>query len=383
MQKQIAVATSQDLLAALKHPEITVRAATIKAIAADPKKASSLCAADGVDLFAELAALCDATAEAGLRAGYVLALLQLGDERGMEFAKKAFLASDDAKITLLTAEQIARLPEQDRIAFLTPVLMAAECPTKSRAAANLLAGCRNLTPEITLRIALLTDHRVSVPLLAIETFDTWLAELQGPYALTARKLLKKNNPDGAIALLSFWDRLPEPLQLWVLREMAHQGMEDQGRRLRDIVCSADGEVLLFALRCLGKSPRVEGDEDLLQPFYGHENPSVRGAALEAGTTRLNWQAILEREESDEVRLAVIARIEKSADTEAIPLLARLAEDQNWRIRARVTKVLTTFSPYSIPALLDLLKNENENARSVAVQALRVLGLEEQLKEALC
>lgn len=383
MQKQIAVATAQDLLAALKHPEITVCAATIKAIAADPKKASSLCAAEGVDLFAELAALCDATAEAGLRAGYVLALLQLDDERCMDFAKEAFLASDDAKITLLTAEQIARLPEQDRIAFLTPVLMAAECPTKSRAAANLLAGCRNLTPEITLRIALLTDHRVSVPLLAIETFDTWLAELQGPYALTARKLLQKHNPDGAIALLSFWDRLPEPLQLWVLREMAHQGMEDQGRRLRDIVCSADGEVLLYALRCLGKSPRVEGEEDLLQPLYGHENPAVRGAALQAGTTRLNWQAVLEREESDEVRLAVIARIEKSADTEAIPLLARLAEDQNWRIRARVTKVLTTFSPYSIPALLDLLKNENENARSVAVQALRVLGLEEQLIEALC
>ena len=79
MQKQIAVATSQDLLAALNHPEITVRAATIKAIAADPKKASSLCAAEGVDLFAELSFLCDATPEAGLRAGYVLALLQAGD----------------------------------------------------------------------------------------------------------------------------------------------------------------------------------------------------------------------------------------------------------------------------------------------------------------
>lgn len=383
MQKQIAVATSQDLLAALNHPEITVRAATIKAVAADPKKASSLCAAEGVDLFAELSVLCDATQEAGLRAGYVLALLQLGDERGMEFAKEAFLASDDAKITLLTAEQIARLPEQDRIAFLTPVLMAAECPTKSRAAANLLAGGRNLTPEIALRIALLTDHRVSVPLLASETFDAWLAELQGPYALTARKLLQKKNPDGAIALLSFWDRLPEPIRLWVLREMAHQGMEDQGRRLRDIVCSADGEVLLYALRCLGKSTGAEGDEDLLQPLYGHENPAVRGAALQAGTTRLDWKAILKREESDEVRLAVIDRIVKSVDTEAIPLLTQLAEDQNWRIRARVTKALTAFSPHSLPALLDLMRHENENARTSAIQAMRLLGLEEQLKEALC
>ncbi len=382
MQKKVGIATSQDLLAALNHEEMSVRAATIKAVAADPQKARSVCAADGVDLFAELKSLCDATPEAGLRAGYVLALLQLNDERCMDFAKEAFLASDDAKMTLLTAEWIARLPELERIEFLTPVLMAADCPTRSRAAANLLAGCRNLLPDIALRIALLSDHQVAVPPLDEETLDAWLVELQGPYPLTARKLLKKTNRNGPAALLQFWERLPEPIQVWVLREMVHKGAEDQGRRIRDIVFSSDGQVLLCALRCLQKCDAAEGDEDLLQPLYRHENPAVRAAALQGGITRLNWKTVLEREESEEVRLAVIDRIEKSVDTDAIPHLARLVEDQGWRIRARATNALAAFAPQSLPVLHDLLGHENENVRASAIQALKVMGEEERLEEAL-
>lgn len=375
MQKQISIATAQELLAALSHEQMSIRAATLKAVAADPAKALSVCVAAGVDLFTELSARCAAAQEAGLRAGYVLALLQLDDERVMEFAKDAFLASEDAKMTLLTAEQIARLPEQERIEFLTPVLMAAGCPTKSRAAANLLAGCRNLAPKFFLRVMLLSDHQVRVPPLDEGTLDDWLAELQGPYSLTARKMLKKSQRDGAVTLLAFWKRLPEPIQVWVLQEMARANVADQGRRIRDIIRSTDGEVLLCALRCMLKSSVAEDDEALLKPFYQHQNPAIRGAALQAGALRLNWEALLEKEDSHEVRLAVINRIEKSVDTDAIPLLAQLAEDQNWRVRARVTKVLTAFAPQSLPVLHALVKHERDQVRAVAIQALRVLGQE--------
>jgi HEAT repeat protein len=176
--------------------------------------------------------------------------------------------------------------------------------------------------------------------------------------------------------------LPEPIQVWVLREMIHQGVEDQGRRIRDIVRSATGEVLLCALRCLQKCAAAEGDEDLLQPLYRHENPAVRAAALQGGITRLNWKTVLEREENEEVRLAVIDRIKKSADTDAIPHLARLVEDQSWRIRARATNALAAFAPQSLPVLRDLLGHESENVRASAIQALRVLEQEEDLVEAL-
>ncbi len=383
MQKQIGIGSAYDLLTALKHQELSVRAATIRAVAADPRKATALCLDEGMDLFAELATLLAATPEAGLRAGYVLAILQLEDERRMAFAKEMFLAADDAKIILLSSEWIASLPEQERQAFLEPVLLARDSPTKSRAAANLLVGCRNLPPRVSLRIALLSDHQIATPLLDEESLAPWLQELQGPYALTARRLFIKKHPDGAAALLPFWQRLDDDICLWVLRTTPAEAREKHAAIITEILSSTRDKLLPAALDWWPSSAVTdELEESCLEPLYRHPDPQVRAAAVNAGTGPLNWSLFLDSEEDDRVRQALIQRIAASKDPSALVLLPALAADSNWRIRARTTAALVALFPQSRQLLQSMLSHDSEQVRSCAIQALATVNQDEFIAPAL-
>lgn len=381
MSEQITIKTAEDLLGALRNDNLSVCAATIKAIVGQPDKAVSVCSKSGLDLFDELLHLCDRGQDQTLRSGYIFALLNLGDPRSMAFAKREFQETDDSRTILLTAKEIAKLSQQERINFLAPILLAGDRPTKTRAAANLLVDCHNLSPDLSMRIAVISDHEMPIPPVDSKTLDTWLVELQGPYPLAALKLLKKIHIKGISVLMPFWKRLPKPILIQVLHELSKMPCKQEGERVRDIVRASAGEVLLWALKCLQRLPGRDADEEILEPLHQHENPAIRAVAIGSGTTRLNWATVLATEPSEEVRLAIISRIQFCQDAAAINLLTPLVQDQSWRIRARTTTALVALAPESLDLLRGMLSHPDDHVRASACQALNALGQEELIKDA--
>ncbi len=299
----------------------------------------------------------------------------------MEFAQKEFLATDDSRVILLTAKEIAKLPRQERVRFLAPVLQAGGQQTKTRAAANLLADCGNLIPELAIRIAMLSDHKGAAPPVNSQTVDSWIAELQGPYSLSAFKLLQEISPAGTSPLMPFWQLLPDPVLIKILRESSKQPCKEEGERVRAIIRTATGEVLLWALKCLQQLPPRDDDRDIIDPLCRHEDPAIRAVAINSGTTRLDWATILDSEPNEEVRLSIISRIQRSQDTAAIRLLVPLIQDSSWRIRARATTALVALTPKSLEWLREMLSHPEDCVRASACQALNALGQEELIREA--
>jgi hypothetical protein len=380
--REIVIATSGDLMAALAGPDEAVIIATVKAIAADPERAASLCSGDGIDLFRELSRLYDRAPSQKHHAAYLFALLHLEDSRCLDLARRAFLEEKDVDTILLSARYLDRLPEGERVALLVPVVMGKELPVKVRAAANLLADCPNLPREAALRVALTTDHDCPLPELCADTVDAWQKELTGPYALTARRRLKAAGPGIMARLLSFREQLSPDILVWALRQLPEAECLSNSTGIQNIIPDARGEMLVAALECLERVPAVFKEERRISQFYTHPRAAVRKAAFLAGTGRLDWSAALGGEPDDTVRLAIVTRIGRLKDKSAVGQLLPLLEDRNWRIRSRVARTLADLFPESLDGLCHTLRFGSDTARAASIRALQILGLEDKIKEVL-
>lgn len=367
---QVSIASGEDMVAALRHPDSAIRTAVLRAIMENPQAAMAYGEVNGRDLVDELLALCDETRGTAERWSCVCAVLSLDDPRGGEVAKEAFLTSDPPQIALLAASRLATLPAADRIAFLSPVVMGPGRQIRCRAAANLLADCRNLEPAVAIRVATLSDHEAPLPPLTEGTLEAWLAELQGPYPQKTKNTLLQRGSGALEALMAMWDRLPEPLRIWIMGQGIERHTPGIAALIRDTIRrESGGELLRVALETLPGLVPEEADEGWLAPLCTHDDPSIRAAAIAAESAPRDWWEALKTEPSRDVRLAMITRIARCGHADDVAPLVRLLADGDWRIRARVTDALVALAPASLPALRTTLEHGSEGARVAAAQAL--------------
>lgn len=373
-KKQVNIATAIDLVNALNEPDLKIRAATLQAISQRPEKAVTLAQDGGIDLFQELLFLYKKEEAAAVQAACLQTLLCLEDDRRMEVARQEFLATSNSDIILLTARQLAELNAYERIEILSPAVMDSENPTKSRAAANLLAHCKNLGTRVALRVAILTDHDVGVPSLDAESFDDWVNELQGPYPFRTWRILLARDSSSPFKLLAQWVRLPDELRLWALQQAIKEDIMSCEPQIRDILQNGSNhKLLLTALKAWPHLESSDRDEKLLYQLYRHPEPEVRAAAFCAGREVLDWEAMLADESSDRVRASIAARIGICKQAQDCRLLASLLEDKSWRVRAAASDAMVALSPATLPLLHDMIDHPNDLVRAAALQSLRKLG----------
>lgn len=381
--QDVNIATIEDLINALKDPNYEVRVATLQAIARHPEKAASLAEKAHVDLFQELIDLSEQSAEAGLRIGYVHALLSLDDDRVPGIAKKEFLATDNTDMALLIASKIALFPAAERIDFLAPVVMAATNQSKSRAAANLLADCQNLPVDLALRVAIVSDHRVVIAPLSDHNLPAWLAELQGPYPRKTRKILLEKQDGSFLALLDQWEKLPGPIKLWSFNE----AMKQDPNAHASLVCTVlqqeeSSELLCVALAASQSLLQSVTVDELIAAFVSHPDPLIRTVAIDNCRSSLDWASMLQHETTDLVRVSIIKKMGRSQQIASLELLGGMLENSNWRIRAAMTHVMVALVPDSIPLLQQLFLHHKPVVKAAAMQALQKTGQEAWLEAQL-
>lgn len=379
---QVNIRSGEDLARALRHPDMNVRTMVLRAITERPDQAMNFKTEDGGDLIDDLLRLCRNTLGSMERIAYAYTLLSLNDSRVIDFAKTEFTATDNHKIALLCAGRLSKLPEEEKARLLSPVVTGDYSPTRVRMAANLLTRCKNLPPEVSVRVAIMSDQEMPVPSLDADNPDTWLKELCGPFPRTARELLLKYDGKSVNTLLSLWDRLPEEIRVWTIREGIKNDIPGVSRTVEKIIQAGEEKPLKAAIESIRDLPDAGGYETLLRPLYTHENPSVRALAISAGAERGNWSAALMSETSPEVRTAIIRRIGRCGGADDVTPLIRVLSDGNWRIRAQAADALTRLAPDSLPHLRKALESVNENTRTAAAQALYKLGFESWVKTGL-
>lgn len=313
------------------------------------------------------------------RTWYAYLLLSLRNKYSIAVAKNEFLCSKNNKILLLAATHIARLPAQERIVFLSPLVVDASSAVRCRAAANMLDDCFDrLEPPVALRAAIISDHALPLPSLSADTLGIWLAELDGPYPDSAKNALLQSGAAALESMLTFWPALPLRARVWVMRTAAARNMAAVGPRLKETIRdSQDRELVVVALECM-KMLGID-DAPLAASLYEHDDSLIRAAAIAAGNATIDWPDRFVSEKSECVRLAILEQIGRLNEVGYVGFLVRCLKDQSWRVRARATDALVCLAPASLESLRTALGDADEQVRVAAAQGLYRLGKEEWIR----
>lgn len=373
--KEINIGTIAELLEALDDPNTMIRTGTLQAIASLPEKATLMAVKGGVDLFRELSNRLEAPREASFRAYYIQALLSLDDSRVVGLARETFLTAEDTDVILLSAQRLAELPEVERVSFLGPITLSSGDPSRARAAANLLACCRDLPTRLAIRVAVLADQAIFIPLLDEGNLAAWLEEFLGPYPHRTRKLLREKKDSSFAALLECWQQLPHVVQLWALRESVTIDPNKAGPLFGEVLArETDDELLLATLNSCPQLGLEAVKEELIAPYQRHKNPKLRAAAVRASRKDIGWADMLAEEKDAEVKIAIIARLGKEVAGDPLLQLAACLEDDDWRVRSAATAALVALAPASEPLLQERFSHGTLQVRTAAGQALQQLGM---------
>lgn len=382
---EIGIGSTQEMIRCLRHSDPVHRASLLRAIRAEPAKALSFTSAEGQDVVDELLFLCEETKGSAERWDYVFTAFSLIDERTVPLAKREFLRTHDHRYIVSAAKRLSYISWEEKVNFLTPILMEPAGGNRCRLAANLLAGADRLAARVAIRIGVLSDLAFTLPTLNYENLDAWVAELQGPYPQKVRTLLLQTDGNALAKLLSYWGRLPDKLRIWALVQGVKQGDKLAAFLVRETIkFERSDELLHTALIGLKNLLPEDHDDELIAPLYQHGNSAIRAAAIRAGVgaTKINCASLLCDEVSDDVRLAIVSRMKSGGGEEEIELLISLCQDPNWRIRAGAADALVALAPASLPALHCMLSSAHQEARVAAAQALLRLGKSDWIAQIL-
>ena len=311
-------------------------------------------------------------------------ILQSQDSTRLAVAEEQFLSCDEHTILVMCAEVLAGLPTAQRVSLLTPVLMGRDRLVRQRLAANLLSDCQSMLAEdVLLRVAILSDHQVPLPLPSAANLRLWSKELAGPYRLNVRRILGRQGAAGLQLLLANWTELAAADACWVLDRLLRGNTLPEKNILLDILFrGTDGPLLRKALGGLAFFALTPADEKLIAALYPHRDPLVGAAALRAGQAELPWEQWLAPGVDDRLRGAVLQRIARQRCLSSLPFLDPLLGAGNWKIRAQVGEALAALAPASLPLLQAHLHGVEGAAKVTAAQTLQRLGQEQMLLQAL-
>jgi len=372
-KKKLQIRNADDIYAALKSRNHNIRNAMLKSIRLNPKEPLSYCKNESCDLIDTLITMSRDASDLNTKMIFAYSVLVYSDERVTEFAKEIFATSDNSNITLNAAAHLAGLPAEKRAEMLSDILMKSEDYTRRRAAANLLADCKDLPDDISLRIYLTSDHKTPLIDFNSSTIDTWIAELRGFTPEKTKKVVSEIGSEAFSCLLLHFDKLTDHLKNWTLIKSAELKAEGISDKLDEILISDSSEdIIKTALTCCC-SLREPGLEKLAEKFFTHPSGEVRAKAYAAGPENSGWQKIAEEETDSEAKLALISRMLKSGSHDSITTIYGMLSDSDWRVRSRAARALAEIPEISIELLKEAMCSENEFVKIAAAQAMSTIG----------
>lgn len=369
------------LFSGLESPKSSERISTLRLIRRSSDEALKVCSASGKDLVGKLLKLCGQFTNSAERWEFIFTALGYADERTAKLAMDVFVSSVENKFMVMAANRINKMSEKDKVAFLSPLLLADNNKNRSRLCANLLAGNGLMDTKTAIRAAVISDRRCTLPLFNSSTADVWISELQGPYMQSVRKKFLTLSDTSSDLLLTKWDSLSEGLKDWVLSELIYVNSAGFEVMINTVLqTESSAKVLLSALDCVLSHGSPNLFSDAVNALVKHGDDIVRAkAVLCCGDTEL-LKTMLEKDETAQVSANIITKLAVSRD--AFEMLTRCFSDKRWQVRAAAAKSMIKLAPASIPLLQELFESSNVDARTAAVKCLCDLGMQKWVETKL-
>ncbi|WP_175498428.1 HEAT repeat domain-containing protein [Desulfuromusa kysingii] len=296
-------------------------------------------------------------------------------------AKEIFVASVESHYLVMAANRISLLTDIEKAAFLSPILLADNNNNRTRLCANLLAGNRQISTNVAIRICAIADKKCDLPPFNKETVNSWIAEMQGPYTQSIRKKFLTLRDRPVNLLLTDWETLSDSLKEWVLIKLIKDSPSGYEVLLTTILQRETSvTVLSCALSCIQNSSNTDVFNDVISILLKHENEKLRAQAVFCYQEDTALLGILDNEKSPVVIANILLKI--STDHELIPLISGYFSHPQWQVRAAAAQSFVNLAPESIKTLKELFYSDDLNVRTSAIRCLNELKMEQWIKENL-
>lgn len=182
-------------------------------------------------------------------------------------------------------------------------------------------------------------------------------------------------------LIEALDRDQDDVRFWAIRTLGRLRAVRAAPRIRDFLDARKKDMAGAAMTALAEI----GDRESLRQivvFLGHQDPRLRGEAVEAlarfGDFAVKLLADLLDGNRRVVKLAAAEALGKAGDSSLLPILEKLREDsaelRYWAVRA----LERLGSPVVLPLLLDLLADESTEVQLAASEALAAFELDPEV-----
>lgn len=380
---QIRIRTTKDVVEALRSTDPGIRFSILRAIIQHPEQAAAYGATEEWDLVEELCDQARDLSGSALRTLVLGALVSYKDPRVREIFIKEIHASENAEALSLAARYLAGEVENGEKHSLSGLLLQNNSLKHAQAAADVMIGHGHLSDREKIRIALLSSEEFNPPELTKETEPAWSAELQGPYASHARRLLEAQGEAAFLCFRKNWSTLNDEDKKWLLKwgadkfpvyivELILYGL-DSGSEL--LVLAALEAII--TLKEYGKIFATHTGR-----YLNSQNPAVRLAAVRAGATVGDWEATLASEDNTAVKIEMLMRMAEEKGVAAVPTLIRLIEEGDHRLRAAATSALQKIGKEVAELIKPLMVHPHQAVQVAAAQVLLAAGEELWLEEQL-
>lgn len=373
---QLRIRGARDLFEALRSPALGVRIGMLQAISSRPELAIACGPFEGRDVIDELIDQAARLDGGGLWRALAEVLARFADPRVRDYFLCVLARSETATVVLFAAGRLKQEPLGPMAAQLTAYLMQTRSEARARAAAELLAPmAEELSPAERARLLVLSGELPLRPNLEDEAERrAWIAEVDGPYAASARRRLESSTPDGWQKLAEAWERLSPSARAWLLRSAAPIAPKLMMERLPAALVSEDVLLCAAALEILPVLGAGAGTlQAALTRLATHEDPAIRRAALRAGAPGIDHARALKEETDTAVRIVHIERLGAKRGAAAIRHLLRLLEEPQWQLRAAATRALVAVGAAAVEPVRACLDLPAPGVRIAAAQALMELG----------
>ncbi|CAN5442635.1 hypothetical protein BH11ARM2_BH11ARM2_25640 [soil metagenome] len=379
---QIRLDSAQGLFDSLRHKDLTVRMATLRAIRNRPDLGLAFGRFGGLDVVDEL------VAQSQARHGYsywlivIDALGAFDDPRTVRQYHKILSTWDRAEVMSVVVYRLSREPVESLQPLVRLLLWDDEHPTRVWAASRLMRPHSELSPEERVRIACAdSDVEEETPALMDEAhLPAWRTELTGPFANTARVWIEDALPETGPVVATLAGTLGEADEAWLISIL---GLHAPLEAIPAVRLALEGDRVPPKLEALRQVAAIEGwpalFSDLVEKAAASEDEVVRVAAIRAGAKGVYWRTNLA---SPDARLVAEAAegLAKEEGATAMPDLLPLLGHPSWAIRAAASRGAVAVGPDAIPSLRAALAGANRETATAIVSALFQLGDIEWMEE---
>lgn len=382
--EQRRLRTAEDLLLALRSPDLQTRAAVLASIMQAPDKALAFGSYQGVDLIDELIDQCFRSDVPLYRHLVAAALSVLDDPRVPPAMRRLLNFYGEPDLVRVAADRLSREPVEDGIAHYRALAMQTDSALHTQIGADLLLNANGLDPRLAIRVSVANGRNQSIaPDLTSDNVDAWLAELNGPYLRGATLLIELQGLNAFRLLVDNWSRVNVETQEWIVRWGSREFPLDAVTVLRAAIQSEHDSVALEGLRgieSLGPAQSLFSAE--LSPLISHSNPHVRALAISAGATINDAGEALKRELEPVVIAELLILLRRQEGEASIEYLVGALTHSDYRVRVQAMTELTALGECVRERAQQMVLSDSMDHRVAGTNLLLAMGHQEWLEQHL-